>query len=181
MPSWLSSLYSSYAASPLPIAGFRFTWDCWSRRHGGGFSGLLGRRGGFSHDPHFMMLGIPRLLPLPPYHPIVATSASGGCSFRLNTSTSKMGGLLPARGLVGSRSGVQAVKILRRAGMRTYYVSAKPYVYLLRGERGSLSCHTTVRHRVGTHPWRVSTYGAHDDTASGSECVYTFLGRLPFR
>ncbi len=98
----------------------------------GFLSGLFGVGGGFLLTPLLTFLGVPSAVAVATSAShVVASSVSGAVTqYRRGNVDVKMGLVMLAGGLVGTYLGVQAVKILRRAGYFDFTMSILYVVFL---------------------------------------------------
>lgn len=132
----------------------------------GFLSGMFGVGGGFLMTPLLIFSGVPSAVAVgTEAAQIVASSVSGALAqWRRNNVDVKMGTVLLAGGIVGSVVGVEAVKVLRRAGQFDFFITVSYVTFL--GVIGTLMMIESVRvirrtldgkpvslRRSGQHNW----------------------------
>lgn len=139
----------------------------------GFLSGLFGVGGGFLLTPLMIFLGIPPAVAVgtSAAH-IVATSVSGAVTqYRRNNVDLKMGGVMLAGGAIGTVIGVEAVRLLRKAGLFDVTVSLTYVIFL--GGVGTLMLIESI------NTWRhAQSTGGKKRKKSGQ---HSFIDGLPLK
>ncbi len=139
----------------------------------GFLSGLFGVGGGFLLTPLMIFLGIPPAVAVgtSAAH-IVATSVSGAMTqYRRNNVDLKMGAVMLSGGVVGTVIGVEAVRLLRKAGVFDVTVSLTYMVFLgVVGTLMMIESLNTWRHARATGSAKTRGSGQH-----------SFVDGLPFK
>lgn len=138
----------------------------------GFLSGLFGVGGGFLITPLLILTGIPSAVAVGTGSAqVVASSVSGTIAqYRRKNVDFRMGGVLFAGGLVGALIGVEAVRLLRRAGQFDLFVSLSYVAFLgsigllmlveslatIRRNHGSPARRNRVQHSwIHALPWKM--------------------------
>ena len=140
----------------------------------GFLSGLFGVGGGFLLTPLLTFLGIPPAVAVATSTAhIVASSVSGAVAqYRRNHVDVKMGSIMLAGGVVGTAIGVEAVRLLRKAGLFEVFVSLTYVMFL--GVVGTLIL------IEGINTWRMSNkLGTAATRRKSGE--HTWIDGLPFK
>jgi uncharacterized membrane protein YfcA len=139
----------------------------------GFLSGMFGVGGGFLLTPLMIFLGIPPAVAVGTGSAhIVASSVSGAVTqYRRNNVDVKMGLVMMVGGLVGTIVGVEAVRLLRRAGQFDLTVSLIYVMFL--GVIGTLMMIESV------NAWRRVKSGASSSKRKSGQ--HNWLDGLPFK
>lgn len=139
----------------------------------GFLSGLFGVGGGFLMTPLLMFLGVsPAVAVATGTAHVVASSVSGAIAqYRRNNVDIKMGLVLCAGGLLGSAVGVEAVRLLRKAGQFDLVVSLTYVTFL--GVIGALMLIESL------NTWRKTQAGI--PPASRKPGQHSWVDGLPFK